>query len=686
VQRFYILILIIFFPSVLLSQERTKIILQSSSSLLVDTKTKINYVKNPVFRQDNATLTCDSAVFYKERNYFEAYKNVRINQGDTVNIYSDFLNYDGNKKLAQLTSNVRMVDATSVLTTNTLDYFMTPKIGKYYNGGKIVNQEVTLTSKNGWYFAFTNDAYFRYNVVVVTPQSTIKSDTLRYNTATNWTYFYGPTNIKGKKENLYTEDGAYNTRSENAYFGKKNLYTEGTRSLKGDSLYYNGKSGYGKAVKNIVFMDSSDKTLLRGQKGEYYSTEERVVVTKNAYFGMGTTDSVILNNKKIADTLWLGADTLEARKSLQKTIKLISKPVVQKDNEVGIDNEVVNEEKQKLKAEAKKQLAVLISNQTPTPTPSTNKKLTKKEKKQIQEKEKLTVAKPTQKIDSVKLNLDTLKKDTSKISPVVLKTKDSIKITKPLAQKTSQPKNKTITKNNTIVKAKKDSVISINPADTVTTRVIKAYHNVRVFKSNLQAQADSLFYSAADSVLRWYKNPILWSEGSQQSGDTIYVFLKNNKTHSFQVLQNGFIVNVETDSTKFNQVKGKKITAFFTEGELKNVYVDGNAESMYYTKNDKEEYDKLSQSVSSRIRFKFNGKELDEISFIKEDEGVTYPIDNLPKEVLLTGFIWKPELRPTSKADIIKGNAKKAIPKIIKPKTTKPKPQAAPKKAVKKIK
>jgi hypothetical protein len=116
------------------------------------------------------------------------------------------------------------------------------------------------------------------------------------------------------------------------------------------------------------------------------------------------------------------------------------------------------------------------------------------------------------------------------------------------------------------------------------------------------------------------------------------------------------------------------------------VYVDGNAESMYYTKNDKEEYDKLSQSVSSRIRFKFNGKELDEISFIKEDEGVTYPIDNLPKEVLLTGFIWKPELRPTSKADIINGNAKKAIPKTITPKTTKPKPQAAPKKAVKKIK
>lgn len=358
-QRFHIFILLFLFPSALLAQERTKIILQSSTSLTVDNKTNINYVKNPVFRQDNATLACDSAVFYKDRNYFEAYKNVHINQGDTVNIYSDFLNYDGNKKLAQLTSNVKMIDATSVLTTNMLDYLMTPKIGKYYNGGKIVNQEVTLTSKNGWYFAFTNDSYFRYNVVVVTPQSTIKSDTLRYNTKTNWTYFYGPTNIKGKTENLYTEDGAYNTKTENAYFGKKNLYTQGTKSLKGDSLYYNGKTGYGRAVKNIVFMDSSDKTLLRGQLGEYYGITERVVVTKNAYFGMGTTDSITVKSKKIPDTLWLGADTLETQKVLQKTLKLLNKPIVQKDNEVGADDEKEKQQKEKEKAEARKKIIAI---------------------------------------------------------------------------------------------------------------------------------------------------------------------------------------------------------------------------------------------------------------------------------------------------------------------------------------
>jgi lipopolysaccharide export system protein LptA len=226
---------------------------------------------------------------------------------------------------------------------------------------------------------------------------------------------------------------------------------------------------------------------------------------------------------------------------------------------------------------------------------------------------------------------------------------------------------------------KKDSVVAFNPADTVRTRVIKAFHNVRVFKSNMQAKADSLFYTAADSALRWYNNPMLWSEGSQQTGDTIHVFFKNNKINSFQVLQNGFIVNVETDSTKFNQVKGKKITGFFVNGELKNMYVDGNAESMYYNKKENGEYDNLSQSVSSRIKFTFANKELTDVTTIKGNEGAVYPIDKLPKEVVLTGFIWKPELRPVSKADIIRGiSIKPKSGSAVKPKTTGKTPAKVP--------
>ncbi|WP_225871249.1 OstA-like protein [Pedobacter cryotolerans] len=693
--RFFFLLLL--FPSILFAQEqRTKIILERSTKLTVDTKTNINYVKNPVFRQDNATLTCDSAVFYKERNYFEAYKNVHINQGDTVNIYSDFLNYDGNKKLAHLNSNVVMKDLTSTLTTNVLDYDMGLKIGTYVNGGKIVNKDVTLTSKRGYYFANSKDAYFRYNVVAVTPQTTIKSDTLRYNTFTNWTYFYGPTNIKGKDDNLYTEDGSYNTRTENAYFGKKNLYTQGTKSLKGDSLVYNGKTGYGKAIKNIVFKDTTDKTVLYGQLGEYYKTDERVVVTKKAYFGMGTKDTITVGGKKKLDSLWLSADTLEAQMALQKTLKLFKKPVVQKDSEIGAEDEKEKEAKEKEKAQARKEAAaatLLEKKQVVAPEPK--KKLSKKEQKAgdalaaelkknpppkiLTDSVKILAADIKVKTDSIKL--DSLKKaiDLPKKINISTAKKDSLKIdpkTKTAASK--DPKVIVSNKAKAALNVKAKDSVAFNPADTIRTRVIKAFHNVRVFKSNLQAVSDSLFYTAADSTLRWYSNPILWSQGSQQTGDTIHVFFKNDKIHSFQVLQNSFAANMETDTTKFNQAKGRITTGFFKDGELQNMFIDGNAESIYFDKDEKNVFKNMNQTVSSRIKFSFKDKELTKVTMFREIEGRTDPVEKLPKNTLLTGFIWKPELRPTSKADIIKGvpakpkvapKSKTTTPKVLNPKS-----------------
>src|SRR5476651_552009 len=86
-------------------------------------------------------------------------------------------------------------------------------------GGKLVNKDNTLISKNGYYFAFTRDAYFRYDVVLTTSDAVIKTDTLRYNSGTRIAYFYGPTNIYGKdKDTLYTEWGTYNTQTEQAFF------------------------------------------------------------------------------------------------------------------------------------------------------------------------------------------------------------------------------------------------------------------------------------------------------------------------------------------------------------------------------------------------------------------------------------------------------------------------------------
>ncbi|WP_449435198.1 hypothetical protein [Pedobacter steynii] len=181
---------------------------------------------------------------------------------------------------------------------------------------------------------------------------------------------------------------------------------------------------------------------------------------------------------------------------------------------------------------------------------------------------------------------------------------------------------------------------------------------MRVYKSNMQAKADSLFYTSADSTLRWYGNPILWSQNSQQTGDTIYLRLKNNKLNTLQVIDNAFQVNVNADSAKFNQIKGKLITAFFKDGELSTMFVDGNAESVYYNRGNDSAYTDMNQTVSSRIKIIFQNKEIRHILTVKEPEGIRVPIAELKEDVLLTGFTWKPELRPLSKKEVINGKPK----------------------------
>ncbi|NII85095.1 OstA-like protein [Pedobacter sp. SG908] len=719
-QKLFVFLFILISPVFLFGQQpASKIKIISYQHIAGDMKKKATYLNFVVFQQDNATLTCDSAVFYSERNYFEAFKNVHINQL-TTDIYSDQLEYDGNKKHAHLTGNVKMIDPTSILTTNILDYNTLSKIGTYTSGGKIVNKEVTLTSKNGYYFSNSNDAYFKYDVVVVTPQSTIKSDTMSYNTQSKWTFFYGPTNIKGKDDNLYTENGQYNTLSEDAFFGKKNLYTQGTRSLKGDSLYYYGKKGIGKAVKNIVFSDTKDKMKMFGDLGYYYKLDQRTLVTRNAYLGIGTEDSVMVKNKKRPDSLWMGADTLETQMVLQKTLKLIPKISIKADNQVGEDDE---DGGKKEKGEPKyKPEAESTQKEDRNKRNARNNKADKKKKNkgdaeienQLNLKDK-SIDSLKSKVDSLgkglsKLNLDSLQKSnllkgkadsiiknlpklktdslkkladkTSSIIKDASKTKiDSLqkKITdkaSPIVKDISKTKTdslqKKITKSgvkDSLTKvlgnlkpgALKTDTAKFNPADTVQTRIIKAYHGVKIFKTNIQAKTDSLFYTSADSTLRCYSNPIIWSEGSQQVGDTIFVQFKNKKLNNLQAFRNAFLVNTPKDSLRFNQIKGRLMTGFFTNGKFKNLYVDGNAESIYYTQDDSTKvYKEMNQTLSSRIKFIFKDKEnaIEEIVYIKGIEGALNPENTIAKDHVLKGFSWKPTERPKSKKDAIGSSGK----------------------------
>lgn len=681
------ILFVVTFGSTGFAQQIKKVQLISSQQLRGFPELNMIRVIKPVFSHENSTLAADSANFNQNQNTFEAFGNVVITQTNGTNVYSDHLNYDGNTRLALLTGNVRLVDGNATLTTDYLTYNMGTRIGTYTGGGKIVSGEDVLTSTNGYYFAASNDAYFRHNVVVNTPNALIKTDTLRYNSVSKIAYFYGPTNIFGKKDssNLYTENGTYNTVTEQARFGKKNLYTQGSKSLKGDSLYYDGKAGFGRAINRITFIDTTQKVTLKGDLGLYKKIDESALVTKNAYVIFTTED------KGKVDSIYMAADTLYTRLIMMKDFKPIVYPVFGK--EAAEQDSVVVQDSLKNDSipSGKVDQDLLGTEQKVSATEGNQKKerkgirgvLSKKTSKKDKSRDRIP---PTTTDSNKTISPDTLLSDTVKV-----KNKDALVANetsgqKPDSAKALSAKNQkqdTVKTPGLDSAAKKPSVgkdtvkvvlskaDSLRLQDTTKTRIVLAYRKVKIFKSDLQGKADSIFYSYADSTMRCYVNPMIWADGSQLSADTIYMQLKNKTVDNILLRQKGFIVNTEADSARFNQVKGKTITGVFKEGKMNQLFVDGNAESIYFTREDSA-YSGMNHLISSRMRMVFEDNKIQDIFPIKKPEGQYYPMKKIPKDKdILEGFIWKPKDRPRSKEEI--------IPSLIKPVAKKPvKPVAKP--------
>jgi lipopolysaccharide export system protein LptA len=282
-QYIYTLIVFILTGLSVQAQKQDELKLLSSSHIITGKDGNILFYR-PVYEHVGSTLSSDSGYLHKDnigRQFFEAFGNVIITQPDGTQIFSNKLHYEAAMQLATLTGAVRMVSTSgSILTTDHLVYNMRSKIGNYYSGGRILSGSDTITSQRATYFENTGESYFNQKVVVRSTNVKVYTDSMKYNGNTRITDFYGPTNIKGNKgENLYTEKGRYHMATGQAYFSKNNLYTEGTKFLKGDSLFYDRQVGIGKAVKNVVFVDTLDKFYAYGGFGLYNGRNESITMT-----------------------------------------------------------------------------------------------------------------------------------------------------------------------------------------------------------------------------------------------------------------------------------------------------------------------------------------------------------------------------------------------------------------------
>lgn len=282
----------------------TKVFLEHANVLSFDKALKADaqvLVGDVRFRHDSSYMYCDSAYFFEQLNSLEAFSNVRMEQGDTLFVYGDYLFYNGNTQIAYVRENVRMENGQVTLFTDSLNYERIPNIGYYFDGGMIVDSVNQLSSFYGQYSPDTKLAIFNDSVRLENPQFTLYSDTLHYDTESKIANIIGPSIIVSDSGTIHSSRGWYDTVNNTSLLLDRSQVESGEKTLIGDSIFYNRDAGIGEAFGNMSLIDTLQHVTLQGEYG-YYNEQ-----TGYAF----ATDSARFLEYSQADTLFLHADTLQ---------------------------------------------------------------------------------------------------------------------------------------------------------------------------------------------------------------------------------------------------------------------------------------------------------------------------------------------------------------------------------------
>ena len=460
-------------------------------------------IGNVKMRHDSMYMYCDSALIFEKTNSVEAFSNVRMEQGDTLFIYGDYLYYDGMTQIAQLRENVKMINRNTTLLTDSLNYDRLYDLGYYFEGGTLMDEENVLTSDWGEYSPATKQSVFNHDVKLVNPKFVLTSDTLRYNTENKIAVILGPSNIVSDNNHIYSERGFYNTMTEQAELLDRSILTNQGKKLVGDSLFYDRLSGYGEAFDNVKMTDTINKNMLTGDYCFYNELTDSAFATKRA----------VAIDYSQGDSLFMHGDTLQ--------------------------------------------------------------------------------------MVSYNLNTDSL------------------------------------------------------------YRLMKAYHKVRMYRTDVQGVCDSLVYNSKDSCMTMYVDPILWNEGQQLLGEQIKIYMNDSTIDWAHIINQALTVEMK-DSIHYNQVSGKEMKAYFENGDMRHIEVIGNVLTAFYPEEKDSTMTGFNCLEGSLLHLYMKDKKMEKGLFVGKSNGTMYPMDQIPPDMLrLPTFSWFDYVRPLNKEDIFNWRGKR---------------------------
>lgn len=546
-------------------------------------------VGNVEFRRGGMFMYCDSAHFYDSPGAIEAYGNVRMQQGDTLFVYADELDYADTTQLAVLYADfgkkVRLINRDVTLTTDIFNYDLGIDLGYYEVGGVLTDPKNRLTSWYGEYSPTTKDALFRDRVELHSLRDNdtldIFSEQMLYNTNTHIAILDTVSTIVSKDGTIHTTDGVYNTDTQQADLYRRSLVVaKNGNTLTGDTLYYDQQTGFGEAFGNIEMVDTAKKVTLLGDYGFYYEDADSARVYGHA----------LAKEYSQADTLYLHGDTIS-------TFRRVFFPEVADD-----------EPRAMLPAMAPVAVDSFSADSISDGAMSAG-----------------VMALDSMAVDSIPV-------DSVAAAPVIPGSVAAVMMPADSVATAIPPK--------------------AEPALPDTVHYLVAYPNVKFFRVDLQGLCDSMTFVSKDSLLHLDKHPVVWNENKQIFGNKIILHLNDSTVDWARLPEFGFVAE-HIDEEFYNQLTGKEMFATFDNGELRHLDVSGNVQAIMLPQENDSTYNKIANLESSYMAADFLNQELRRMKLWPETSGTMTPLYLAKKQLYyLPQFRWFEPLRPRKPEDV----------------------------------
>ena len=272
-------------------------------------------IGNVRIKHETTIMHCDSAYVFSKSNTMKAYGNVHITDPDSMDLWGDSLKYFGESKITEVRGDVKLVNPDFILTTHFLNFDRTADLVYYWGGGKILmnqNQD-TLWSKKGYYYSKLSEMHFKDSVVMITDDYRITSDTMHYNSNTERSSFFGPTNIVSEENHIYTEKGWSNNKTGVSEFTTNSYINTEDQQIWGDSILYNQKTKIGELFYNVTLLDTSNDFMVQGEFVLHNQEDSTSLVLGKP----------MLTQFMGEDSLYLHADTLFSHFDTTGTFRII---------------------------------------------------------------------------------------------------------------------------------------------------------------------------------------------------------------------------------------------------------------------------------------------------------------------------------------------------------------------------